>query len=242
MNTDIQIFRNREANLTIRAYINRNNILQVNAEDAAYGLGYTTIGKNLIEHVNWSKVKSILKEFDYSAKKLGADSYIPENMFYVLAMRADSPSAKAFQWWAANEVFPAIRRQGYYIADNFHKQLQQKNRKDGIIVRKAETSAIKIYIQYAQQQGARRTENEFYAAFSTLANKVVGIPDGGRADATSEQLSNLAIVENYIANLLLEGMANHKAFWQIETEVKISVANFARLAMYKNPLLLKGAN
>lgn len=239
METGIQIFRNHANDRVIRAYIDRRNILQVSAEDAAYGLGYTSLGRNLVERVNWGKVKAILKEFGYNTKKLGADSYIPENMFYLLAMRADSPSAKSFQWWAADEVFPKIRQQGYYVADNFHTQLQQKNRQEGIVIRNGETSAIKLYIQYARRQGDRRYEGTVYAWFSSLANRIVGVPDGERDTATADQLKNLAIVENYIANVLLEGMALNKYYWDIELELKISVAKFARLALYANPLLLK---
>ena len=239
METGIQIFRNHNDSRVIRAYIDKRNILQVNAEDAAYGLGYTIVGKNFIERINWGKVKSILKEFGYNVKKLGSDSYIPENMFYLLAMRADSPAAKEFQWWAADEVFPKIRQQGYYVADDFHAQLQQKNRQDGIVIRKGETSAIKLYIQYTRRQGDRRDEGKVYAYFSSLANKIVGVADGERDSATADQLKNLAIVENYIANFLLEGMARNKRYWQIELDLKINVANVARLALYKNPLLLK---
>ena len=239
MENAIQIFRNHNDSRIIRAYVDRNNILQVSAEDAAYGLGYTTVSRNLVERVNWGKVKSILKEFGYNTKKLGADSYIPENMFYVLAMRADSPAAKEFQGWAANDVFPAIRRQGYYVADNFHAQLQQKNRQDGIVIRKGETSAIKLYVKYARRQGDRRDEGKVYAYFSSLANRIVGVTDGERDNATADQLKNLAIVENYIANILLEGMAEYRRYYDIELELKISVGKFARLALYKNPLLLK---
>lgn len=239
METGIQIFRNHEDSRVIRAYIDKRNILQVSAEDAAYGLGYTTLGRNLVEHINWGKVKAILKDFGYNTRKLGADSYIPENMFYVLAMRADSPSAKSFQWWAADTVFPQIRRQGYYVAEDFHAQLQQKNRQEGIVIRKGETSAIKLYIQYARRQGDRRNEGKVYAWFSSLANRIVGVPDGERDNATADQLKNLAITENYIANFLLERMAENQRYWIIEMELKISVAKFARLALYANPLLLK---
>lgn len=239
METGIQIFRHHNDSRVIRAYIDKRNILQVNAEDAAYGLGYTSVGKNFVERVKWGDIKAVLKEFGYNVKKLGADSYIPENMFYLLAMRADSPAAKEFQGWAANDVFPAIRRQGYYVADNFHAQLQQKNRQDGIVIRKGETSAIKLYVKYARRQGDRRDEGKVYAYFSSLANRIVGVTDGERDSATADQLKNLAIVENYIANILLEGMAEYRRYYDIELELKISVGKLARLALYKNPLLLK---
>ena len=238
MDAGIQIFRNHNDGGVIRCYVDKRSILQVNAEDAAYGLGYTVTGRNGVERVNWSKVKSILKEFNYNVKSLGADSYIPENMFYVLAMRADSPSAKAFQWWAADEVFPSIRKQGFYAVDNFHVMLQQKSRQESIAVRKSETSVIKIYVQYARQQGDRRDEKKLYAWFSSLANRVAGIPDGDRNIADSNQNDTLKIVENYIANLLLEGMANRRYYSQIELDVQISVTNFARLALCRNPMLL----
>ena len=43
--------------------------------------------------------------------------YIPENIFYRLAMKAKNETAERFQAWIADEVIPSIRKSGMYEWD-----------------------------------------------------------------------------------------------------------------------------
>ena len=49
-------------------------------------------------------------------QKVGKDTYIPEAVFYMLAMKANNDTAKKFQRWIAYEVVPSIRKHGTYIS------------------------------------------------------------------------------------------------------------------------------
>ena len=48
--------------------------------------------------------------------KINASTYIPENIFYRLAMKAKNEVAQKFQILVADEILPTIRRHGAYIA------------------------------------------------------------------------------------------------------------------------------
>lgn len=94
----------------------KDGIVFLNLETCAYGLGFTQKKKkNDMEYVRWETVNGYLNELGFP-KKLGKGDYIPENIFYRLAMKAKNATAEAFQAKIADEVIPSIRRYGGYIA------------------------------------------------------------------------------------------------------------------------------
>jgi len=64
--------------------------------------------------VRWETIHSNLKELGFP-NKLGKEDYIPENVFYRLAMKAKNETAEKFQALIADEVIPAIRKHGGYL-------------------------------------------------------------------------------------------------------------------------------
>lgn len=87
-------------------------------ETVARGLGFTTTQTiNGTEYVNvrWNRVDEYLKELNFATSGKRPD-FIPENIFYRLAMKAKNEAAEAFQAKVADEIIPAIRRTGGYIA------------------------------------------------------------------------------------------------------------------------------
>lgn len=83
-------------------------------ETVARGLGFTQ-EKNGVEYVKWERVNGYLEELGFSPL-VGKDGYIPENIFYRLAMKAKNEAAESFQAKIADEVIPSIRKHGGYIA------------------------------------------------------------------------------------------------------------------------------
>lgn len=69
-----------------------NGIAYLRLEDVARGLGFTEMhgGK---EHVRWMTVEKYLRKIEFS-QKLEKDGYIPENVFYRLAMKANNETAE----------------------------------------------------------------------------------------------------------------------------------------------------
>ena len=83
----------------------------------ARGLGFIqTQNKNGSEYtsVRWERVEQYLGEMGFP-HKWGKDDFIPENVFYRLAMKAKNETAERFQAFIADEVIPSIRRHGVYM-------------------------------------------------------------------------------------------------------------------------------
>ena len=99
-----------------------NGTAYLKLEAVARGLGFVQT-KNGVEYVKWERVSSYLEELGFSPK-VGKDSFIPENIFYRLAMKAKNETAEMFQAKVADEIIPSIRRNGAYMtADTLEKAL-----------------------------------------------------------------------------------------------------------------------
>lgn len=95
-------------------------------EDVARGLGFTqTQNKNGTEYtsIRWETINRYLEEIGFP-NKLGKDSYIPENIFYRLAMKAKNETAEKFQALVADEIIPSIRKTGSYTMPKLSKEMQ----------------------------------------------------------------------------------------------------------------------
>jgi phage antirepressor YoqD-like protein len=95
----------------VRGFIDENGTAQLNKEDISRGLGFVQI-KNGTEYVRWSTVNGYLNDFGVS--QLVEKEFIPENIFYRLAMKAQNQTAEEFQIKVADEILPAIRKTGTY--------------------------------------------------------------------------------------------------------------------------------
>lgn len=90
-------------------------------ETVARGLGFTqTQNKNGVEYmsIRWETVNRYLDEIGFP-NKLGKGTFIPENIFYRLAMKAKNETAEKFQALVADEIIPSIRKTGgYHVSEN----------------------------------------------------------------------------------------------------------------------------
>lgn len=108
----------------VHGYIDGKGVAWLNVEDVARGLGFVEVKKNRVAksvdtsvdnhptYIMWNRVNGYLAEYDYPPVKAG--DFIPENIFYLLAMKANNAVAKAFQLKIANEILPSIRKTGFY--------------------------------------------------------------------------------------------------------------------------------
>lgn len=83
-------------------------------ETVARGLGFTD-KKDGIEYIRWARVEKYLSELNFATCGERPD-FIPENIFYRLAMKARNEAAEKFQAKVADEIIPSIRKHGGYIA------------------------------------------------------------------------------------------------------------------------------
>lgn len=109
----VQLFINKELELEVKAIKNEDGSISLNAEDSAIGLGWYQV-KNGKKYPKWERVNSFISEFGNSPQ-VGKGDFIPESLFYLLAMKANNDIAKKFQMWLAVEVIPQIRKTGGYV-------------------------------------------------------------------------------------------------------------------------------
>ena len=94
-------------------------------ETVARGLGFTTtqnISGKEYTNVRWNRVDEYLKEIGFATCGKRPD-FIPENVFYRLAMKAKNEAAEKFQAKVADEIIPSIRKHGIYATDNVIDQI-----------------------------------------------------------------------------------------------------------------------
>lgn len=91
----------------------KNGTAYLNLEAVARGLGFTE-KKDGKEYVMWRRIDDYLSHlgFGTSAER---PEYIPENIFYRLAMKAKNGTAEKFQALVADEIIPSIRKHGAYM-------------------------------------------------------------------------------------------------------------------------------
>jgi len=115
----------------VRGFIDENGVAKLNLEDIARGLGSpqaASVSSNIV--VRWERARTYLEDIGAVPKvghenndsQLDLPEFIPENIFYRLAMRANSAAAIAFQETIANDILPAIRRHGMYLTPGVAKE------------------------------------------------------------------------------------------------------------------------
>lgn len=137
-----------------------NGTAYLRLEDVARGLGFTqTQTKNGIEYtsIRWETINRYLEDIGFP-NKLGKEIYIPENIFYRLAMKAKNETAEKFQALVADEIIPSIRKHGAYMTqDTIDKilsdpdtiiqlatQLKEERQKRAMLEAKAQEDAPKV--------------------------------------------------------------------------------------------------
>lgn len=125
----------------VRGYLDDDNTAWLNLEDVARGLGFTQV-KNNKEYIRWETVISYCNEF---SQLVGKESFIPENVFYRLCMKANNEVAREFQANVCDNILPQIRKTGMYLTDNVFDMMMRNPEKIG-----------EMLIEY----GRTRKENE----------------------------------------------------------------------------------
>lgn len=124
----IQVFSNEKFK-NVRAYFDSKNTAWFNVEDVARNLGFVMVRKDRVttsgdkySAVRWNRINDYLKEFNFP-RRVGKNDFIPENIVYRLAMKANNELAQDFQAWLADEVVPSIRKYGYYVSPKVEKEI-----------------------------------------------------------------------------------------------------------------------
>lgn len=93
----------------------KNGTAYLKLETVSRGLGFVDNSKGT-EYVRWNTVRQYLSDIGFS-QEVAKDIFIPENIFYRLAMKAKNEVAERFQAKVADEIIPSIRKHGIYATD-----------------------------------------------------------------------------------------------------------------------------
>lgn len=132
----------------------QDNVCYLRLEAVARGLGFVQ-EKNGVEYVRWDRVEGYLEEFGFP-HKWGKGDFIPENIFYRLAMKAKNEVAEQFQAKIADEVIPSIRKTGGYIQGQENMTAEELMAKALVVAQKtlaereARISALTVDLEIAK--------------------------------------------------------------------------------------------
>lgn len=210
--TTIESFDNIELNINVRGYTVEDGTVYVNLSDVCIGLGFTyisnkvsaTSGGKSYELIRWNRVFKYLNSFDYIYDPIEIkkeDAYIPECIFYGLAMKAKNETAKTFQKWIATEVIPSIRKTGIFASKKY-----DPIRAMSVFARKLEASSINKLVMYSKAMSYPVKKGRLYTELSTMVNSLAKVPNGERDNAEIHQLAIIMFAELNIRDIVERGI------------------------------------
>lgn len=215
MEMDVKItnFTNIELDIDVRGYTADDGTVYVNLQDVCKGLGFTfnetkfsaTSGrKSTYETIRWNRVLNYIKALRYTYDPINIkrdDFYVPERVFYGLAMKAKNETAVKFQSWLAEEVIPSIRRTGAFMNTKYDQV-----RAMSVYSRKLETSSIGKFIRYCKDTKYPVKKTALYTELSTMVNALAKISNGKRDEASAHQLAVIIFAELSIRDIIENGI------------------------------------
>ncbi|MDK0630320.1 ORF6C domain-containing protein [Clostridium perfringens] len=189
---NLMIFKNEDLGIDVRTIKNEDGSISINAEDAALGFGWYQI-KNNKRYVKWERVNGFISEFENSPQ-VEKDDYIPESLFYLLAMKANNDVARKFQTWLAVEVIPVIRKSGQY-------QLPVKEKLSSIDLFEAQVKALREVEEKVNEVDKKFDDLPLFEVDSKdlkkKANRVVVTLLGGKKSNAYKPLSKKVFSDLY---------------------------------------------
>ena len=148
-------------------------------ETVARGLGFTFIAKSGNEVVRWNTVYGYLKDLGVATSCNGASyqddcpDFIPENVFYRLAMKAKNEAAEKFQAKVADEIIPSIRKHGGYIAGQESMTDDQLLAKALLVAQSKIAERDQIIVQKKERIEQMRPKEVFADAVATSKHSIL---------------------------------------------------------------------
>lgn len=153
----------------------KDGVAYLKLETVARGLGFIRVAASGNEVVRWETVRRYLTELGVptswhgDSHEIGRDGlpeYIPENIFYRLAMKAKNEAAEKFQAKVADEVIPSIRKHGAYMtSDTIDRMIQSPE------------FGIKLLTALQEERGKREALQEQNAALLPKAEYYDAVKD-----------------------------------------------------------------
>lgn len=208
-------------------YVNETGDIYMSRTQIGYALKYkqpqnaiTIIHKRYPELLKGKSVELDRVNLTPSPKYLRNNEKVfmyNERGIYDIVRKSNQPVADEYFEWVY-DVIQSIKRNGYYIASE-EDEKWLGNRQETKEVRKAETDQIKLFVEYAKEQGSQHADR-YYALLTNLINRRLGIESGGRDKADQKTLLRLksleTVVELHLATLMGAGQPYKKIYQEVK--------------------------
>ena len=146
-----------------------------------------------------------------------------ERGIYAICGYSNKEIAEKFNDWVY-ETISAIRKNGYYISsEKDSKWLGIRN--ESKQARRYETDQIKLFVEYAKEQGSKSADR-YYVLFTKLINSKIGIQNGKRDELSQETLMELKSLETLVKMRIRKLMEKKIPYKKIYQDVKMLVEEF----------------
>lgn len=149
----------------------KDGVAYLKLENVARGLGFTRIAASGNEVVRWERIEKYLE--DLGVPTCGHDDFIPENIFYRLAMKAKNETAEKFQAKVADEIIPSIRRTGGYIAGQENMTDDELLEKAILVAQRKIAERDKVIAQQKEKIESDRPKTIFADAVTTSKTSIL---------------------------------------------------------------------
>ncbi len=146
-----------------------------------------------------------------------------ERGVYEVCRWSNQKVADEFNDWVY-ETIQSIKRNGYYISsEKDSKWLGVRN--ESKQARRYETDQIKLFVEYAKEQGSKSADR-YYVLFTKLINSKIGIQNGKRDELSQETLMELKSLETLVKMRIRKLMEKKTPYKKIYQDVKMLVEEF----------------
>jgi hypothetical protein len=109
-------------------------------------------------------------------------------------------------------------------------------RVEGKMIRRTLTDAIQELISYAFNQGSKNAD-KLFGVYTLLVNKSAGIEAKGRDTADAKTLTNIKLIEELFANIIIDEMSGNMHYKEIYQICKARGQELINLLNYSSGLL-----
>lgn len=155
-------------------------------------------------------------------KKTSIFMYDERGILDVIRWSTTEIADQYFDW--VYDIIQSIKKNGYYITSEKDKKwLGIRN--ESKEARRYETDQIKLFVEYAKEQGSKNADR-YYVLFTKLINSKMGIQSGKRDELSQETLMELKPLETLVKMRIRKLIEKETPYKEIYQDVKMLVDEF----------------
>lgn len=155
-------------------------------------------------------------------KKTSIFMYDERGILDVIRWSTTEIADQYFDW--VYDIIQPIKKNGYYITSEKDKKwLGIRN--ESKEARRYETDQIKLFVEYAKEQGSKNADR-YYVLFTKLINSKMGIQSGKRDELSQETLMELKSLQTLVKMRIRKLIEKETPYKEIYQDVKMLVDEF----------------